>query len=40
MTLAYHPQSNRQLEKVSQCLETYLRCMSMNNPKQWCLWMA
>ncbi|KAJ4773419.1 polyprotein [Rhynchospora pubera] len=37
---AYHPQTDRQTERVNQCLESYLRCMTSENPKQWCRWLS
>ena len=35
---AYHPQMNRQTERVNQCLETYLRCMVGAKLKDWSKW--
>jgi Integrase core domain/Integrase zinc binding domain len=32
---SYHPQTDKQSEKLNQCIETYLRCMVFNNPKKW-----
>jgi hypothetical protein len=37
---SYHPQSDDQTERVNQCIENYLRCMVMNQPKKWSKWVA
>lgn len=40
LTTAYHPQYDGQCERVNQCLENYLRCMTSNRPKQWVKWLS
>lgn len=37
---AYHPQTDGQTERVNQCLESYLRSMVFQEPKQWTKWLA
>ena len=35
MSTAYHPQSNGQSEVHSHCLEYYMHCFTVDNPKLW-----
>lgn len=37
---AYHPQTDGQIERVKQCLENYLRCMTFAAPKKWFHWLS
>jgi hypothetical protein len=36
---AYHPQTDRQSERLNQCVEMYLRCMVFEHPKKWVKWL-
>ena len=36
---AYHPQSDGQSERLNQCVENYLRCMSGEFPHNWHKWL-
>ena len=37
---AYHPQSDGQSERLNQCVESYLRCMTGEFPTRWSSWLA
>jgi transposase InsO family protein len=40
MSATYHPQSDEQIERVNQCLETYLRCFVHACSKKWIQWLS
>jgi len=40
MNSAYHPQTDGQIERVNQCLETYLRCFAHDCPTKWSQWLS
>uniref|UniRef100_A0A0A9BXC1 Uncharacterized protein n=1 Tax=Arundo donax TaxID=35708 RepID=A0A0A9BXC1_ARUDO len=39
MMSSYHPQTDRQTERLNQCLEAYLRCAIHSCPKKWNAWL-
>lgn len=40
MSSSYHPQTDGQTERLNQCLETYLRCMTHSCPSKWSKWLS
>ncbi|KAK0600514.1 hypothetical protein LWI29_015726 [Acer saccharum] len=40
LSSAYHPQTDGQSERLNQCLENYLRCMTGERPGKWASWLA
>lgn len=37
---SYHPQIDGLTKRLNQCLETYLRCMTTEEPKKWFSWLS
>lgn len=40
LSSAYHPQTDGQTERVNQCLESYLRSMTFQEPREWMDWLT
>lgn len=40
LSTSYHPQTDGQTERVNQCLESYLRSMTFQEPTRWHSWLA
>jgi hypothetical protein len=40
MSTAYHPQSDGQIERLNQCIESFLRCFVNACPKKWLHWLS
>lgn len=39
LSIAYHPESDRQTEELNRCLQGYLCCMSGEHPGDWLQWL-
>jgi hypothetical protein len=39
LSIAYHPETDGQIEVVNKCLETYLRCFAFERQNQWDQWL-
>jgi hypothetical protein len=39
MSSSYHPQTDGQTERLNQCMETYLCCMTQSCPQKWAKWL-
>ena len=40
LSMAYHPQTDGQLQRVNQCLDMYLSCVVNDSPKAWKSWLS
>lgn len=40
LSSVYHPQTDGQTERVNQCLESYLRSMTFQEPREWMSWLT
>lgn len=38
LSTAYHPHTDGETERVNQCIEMYLRCMTGEKLSEWCNW--
>lgn len=39
LSSSYHPQTDGQTEIINKCIETYLRCLCSETPKEWSKWL-